>query len=63
MGYELFYVIGAVLLALAIGYGVWRDKRRDKTKDALTEAATKEQYEHPERYQRTQKIYEEAAKD
>lgn len=63
MGYELLYGIGAVLLALAFVYGIWRNKTRDKRKDAITEAAVKEQYEHPERYQRTQKIYEEAAKD
>jgi len=64
MGYELLYGIGAALLALAIVYGIWRNKTRDKRKDAITEAATKESYRHPERYQqRSQKIYEDAAKD
>lgn len=63
MGYELLYFIGALVLLAAIGYGVYRDKTRDKRKDVITEAATREQYRHPERYQATQKKYEEAAKD
>jgi len=62
MGYELFYIIGAFVLLAAIGYGVYRDKTRDKSKDRITEAATKEQYEHPERYQQTQREFERAAK-
>ncbi len=63
MGYELVFFIGALVLLAAIGYGLYRDKTRDKRKDAITEAATREQYRHPERYQRTQKKYEDAAKD
>jgi hypothetical protein len=63
MGYELFYFIGAIVLLVAIGYGVAQDKTRDKRKDALTEAATREQYQHPERYKKTQKAFEDAAKD
>ena len=63
MGYELLYFIGAIVLLAAIGYGVYRDKTRDRRKDAITEAATREQYEHPERYRRTQKQFEDAAKD
>jgi hypothetical protein len=63
MGYELLYFIGAIVLLLVIGYGVYRDRTRDKRKDALTEAATREQYRHPERYQETQKKFEDAAKD
>ncbi len=63
MGYELLYFIGALVLLAALGFGVYRDKTRDRRKDAITEAATREQYRHPERYQRTQKSYEDAAKD
>ena len=61
MGYEFFYFIGAIVLLVAIGYGVYRDKTRNKRKDPITEAATREEYEHPERYERTQKQYERAA--
>lgn len=63
MGYELLFFIGAIVLLAAIAYGVFRDKTRDRSKDVLTEAATREQYEHPERYRRTQKQFEDAAKD
>lgn len=63
MGYELFYFLGAIVLLLAIGYGIFRDRTRNKRKDALTDAATREQYRHPERYQETQKSFEDAAKD
>jgi hypothetical protein len=63
MGYELFYFIGAIVLLAAIGYGVYRDKTRNRRNDALTDAATREQYQHPKRYQETQKAFEDAAKD
>jgi len=63
MGYEIFYFIGAIILLAALGYGIFRNTRRDRSKDRLTEAATREQYEHPERYQHTQKQFEDAAKD
>lgn len=63
MGYEFAYVIGAFVLLAALGFGIWRNSKRNKRVDAITEAATKEQYEHPERYKRTQKLYEDAAKD
>lgn len=60
---EILYGLGAVILLIGIGYGVLRDKTRDKSKDPITEAATREEYQHPERYQRTQKRFEDAAKD
>ena len=41
MGYELFYFVGAIVLLAAIGYGVYRDKTRNRRRDALTEAATR----------------------
>jgi hypothetical protein len=59
--FELLFFVGALLLFGAIIYGVLRDKTRDKRNDAITEAATKEQYEHPERYQHTQDLFEKAA--
>ena len=63
MGYELFYFIGAIVLLAAIGYGVYRDNTRNRRNDALTDAATREQYRDPKRYQETQKQFEDAAKD
>ena len=58
---EIFYFIGAIVLLAAIGYGVYRDKTRNKRIDPITEAATKEEYEHPQRYRRTQDKFEQAA--
>ncbi len=62
MGYELVYIIGALVLLAVITYGIVREKNRDKSKDAIGEAATREQYQHPERYEHTQKAFEDAAK-
>jgi hypothetical protein len=58
---ELLYILGAGLLFGALLYGVYRDRTRNKRTDAITEAATKEQYEHPERYEHTQELFEKAA--
>lgn len=60
--FELLFFVGALILFGAIIYGVLRDKSRDKRNDAITEAATKEQYQHPERYEHTQELFEKAAK-
>jgi LPS O-antigen subunit length determinant protein (WzzB/FepE family) len=40
-------VIGVALLGAAIAWGMAYNARRDHRKDALTEAATREQYDHP----------------
>ncbi len=58
---EIVYFIGAIVLLAAIGYGVYRDKTRNKRIDPITEAATREEYGHPERYKRTQEQFERAA--
>lgn len=60
---EIVYGAGAAVLLVAIAWGFYRDKTRNKRNDAITEAATREQYQHPDRYQRTQKEFERAAKD
>jgi hypothetical protein len=61
--FELVFVVGAGLLFAALLYGVLRNRGRNKRTDAITEAATKEQYEHPERYEQTQELFEKAAKE
>jgi hypothetical protein len=58
---ELTYFIFAMVLLAVLGVGVYLDRTRDKRKDVITDAATREQYKHPERYQRTQKEFEKAA--
>jgi hypothetical protein len=49
--WETIYVAGAILLFAAIAWGFWRARRRTPREKAVTEAATKELYEHPERYE------------
>lgn len=58
---ELFYFIGAMILLAGLGVAMYLDRTRNRRKDAITEAATREQYQHPKRYKRTQEQYEEAA--
>ncbi|MET0294207.1 MAG: hypothetical protein ABW042_04265 [Phenylobacterium sp.] len=40
-------VIGVALLGAALAWGAARTARRDPRQDALTEAATRQQYDHP----------------
>ncbi|MDO8411110.1 MAG: hypothetical protein Q7S93_13735 [Phenylobacterium sp.] len=54
LSWELLYPVGAALLGLAIVFGLLRYYRRDRRNDAVTEAATREEYQHPERYERTE---------
>jgi hypothetical protein len=49
---EILYGLGALLLALAIGWAMWRVRTRNKSNDAITEAATRELRENPEGYDR-----------
>lgn len=58
---ELFYGLGAVVLLVGIAYALVWYNNRNKSADPITEAATREQYDHPDRYQRTQKNFERAA--
>ena len=40
-------IVGPVLLGLVLAYGIWRNQTRDRSKDHVTEEATKELYENP----------------
>ena len=53
LAWEMIYPIGALILAVALGVALWRNHRRNKAVDPITEAATREEYDHPERYDRT----------
>ncbi len=44
-GWALMNMVGAAVLGLAIAYGAFRYFTRDKSKDALTEAATHAEYD------------------
>ena len=42
-------VIGPMALGLVLAYGMWRNHTRDRSKDYVTEEATRELYENPPR--------------
>lgn len=42
-------IAGAILLGLALAYGMLQNSRRDRRNDKLTEAATRDLYDHPAR--------------
>jgi hypothetical protein len=50
---ELFFILGAIVLLVAISYAALRDGSRRRSNDRLTEAATRELYDDPARYQAT----------
>ena len=47
--WALVTVIGALVLALALGYGMWVNTKRSASDKRLTEAATKREYEVEDR--------------
>ncbi len=62
MTWEIVFGLGALALALGIAWGLVQYKRRNKANDALTEAATHEEYHHPERFKRTQQDFRDQVK-
>ena len=40
-------VIGVALLGAVMAWAAARNAKRDRSRDALTEAATREEYDHP----------------
>lgn len=52
---ELIYPILTLILGVGIGYGWFRYATRDKSKDAMTEAATRREYDRPTRDDRDEK--------
>jgi hypothetical protein len=51
---ELLYGLGALVLLAALVWGIVQYKTRNKANDPLTEAATREEYDHPETYEQEQ---------
>jgi hypothetical protein len=54
---EILYGLGALVLLAALVWGITQYKTRNKANDALTEAATREEYDHPESYGRDQERF------
>jgi len=50
MSWEILFGVGALVLAGALVYGVWRNQTRNRANDAVTESATREEYDRPETY-------------
>ena len=50
IGWEIFYLLGAAVLGLAIAYGLIQYARRNKRNDSITEEATRMQYDAPVAY-------------
>ena len=48
--WELVFPLGALALGVVLAVMLWRNKHRNKRVDAVTQAATKEEYDHPDRY-------------
>jgi hypothetical protein len=46
LSWETLYAVGAALLALGLVYGIVSYYTRNRRNDALTEDATREQYDH-----------------
>ena len=51
MGLELFYGLGAVILGLAVAWALFANKSRSARNQRIGDAATREQYRHPESYE------------
>jgi hypothetical protein len=49
--WEWGYLVGAVLLGGGLAWAIWRNAHRNKANDAITEEATRELYQEPERYE------------
>lgn len=47
ISWEIFYVLGAVALALGVTYGLVKYYTRDRSNDAISEASAKAQYDNP----------------
>jgi hypothetical protein len=54
---ELMYGIGAVVNLLALIWGTYQVRTRNRRNDRLTEKAVREEYDHPETYaQRSEEL-------
>jgi hypothetical protein len=55
--HELWFGLGALALLAVIVWGVMQNRRRNRANDAITEAATHEEYSHPDRYKREEEEF------
>ncbi|MFT4956441.1 MAG: hypothetical protein ACI8U3_002848 [Brevundimonas sp.] len=48
--WELVFPLGALALGVVLAVMLWRNKHRNKRVDPVTQAATREEYDYPDRY-------------
>ncbi len=53
MGIEIGYFIGAILLAVALGFGAMQYRRRNRANIPITEKATRDLYANEDQYARS----------
>ncbi|MEH6663500.1 MAG: hypothetical protein V7678_01505 [Brevundimonas sp.] len=59
LAWELVFPLGVLALGAVLAVMLWRNHTRNKHVDPVTEAATREEYDHPDRYDaRTREGYE-----
>jgi hypothetical protein len=54
---EVLYGLGALVLLAALVWGITQYKTRNRANDAVTEAATREEYDHPDTYGQDQQAF------
>jgi hypothetical protein len=54
---EVFYGLGALLLLAALVWGITQYKRRNRANDAITEQATRAEYDRPATYDREEQSF------
>lgn len=57
LGLELLYGLGALALLAALVWGFTQHRRRNRANDAVTEAATRDEYDYPDTYQRDEQAF------
>ena len=63
LAWELVYPLGALALGIVLAVVLWRNHNRNKHVDPVTEAATREEYDHPDRYDNKTHDQDEAEAD
>lgn len=57
LGLELLFGLGALVLLGALVWGFTQYKRRNRANDAVTEAATRDEYDHPNTYKQDEEAF------
>lgn len=50
LAWELVYPLGALILLLAIVYGLWQYRHRNRSADRIGDRVVRDRYEHPEKW-------------